>query len=166
MLQNKSTMNWVKRRSNITASLFVVPVGVPHLHCFRNITHSSRIHPHKSSHLRDDSLCVFKSVKQIKNWIDACPINDFIYSDKLTELFVILLVKFFNFSIFPRQNLLQWWFFDQVMSSVSLYTWQAAARQGKVLCSRPGSHCPSTVFPSDWCIWTSSWQCWSPQIFQ
>lgn len=48
------------------------------------------------------------------------------------------------------------------MHFVSLCTLQATAGRGKELCSRPGWHCPSTVSPSDWCIWTSSWRCWFP----
>lgn len=45
-------------------------------------------------------------------------------------------------------------------------TWQAVVGRGKVRCSRRGSRCLSTVSRSDWCIWISSWRCWSPQTAQ
>lgn len=74
--QNKSALNETTTTA-VTASLLTDGSGT-HLDCFWNVAHSSRIHTHEASHLRDNSLGVFKSEKQQRSGTWAFQISYFL----------------------------------------------------------------------------------------
>ena len=71
---------------------WVAAAGGTHLDCLWNITHSSWIHTHKTSHLRDNRLCVFESEKQLNKQNKAWQKDDFLLECQSDSFIVMLCI--------------------------------------------------------------------------